>query len=76
MTRTIPIEEANGRLVEIVSKLHPGDQVTLTSKNQTVATIIPKKQRPHRQAHAGKGVLIERSNVADDEKFENYKNYI
>lgn len=41
---TIPLEEADGHLAEIIDKLSPGEEVVLTRDNVPVATI---KAAPH-----------------------------
>ena len=74
MTRTMPIEEANGRLAEIVFGLHPGEEITLTSENEPVAAIIPKR-RPHRRRRGTcKGMLT--IIKEDDEHLADFKDYM
>jgi antitoxin (DNA-binding transcriptional repressor) of toxin-antitoxin stability system len=70
----MPIEEASGRLMEIISGLHPGEEITLTSKNQPVATIIPKKRRHHRQRGTCKGMLTILQE--DDAHLADFKEYM
>lgn len=37
--QTIPLEQAEGRLAEIIEKLPPGEEVVLTRDDKPVATI-------------------------------------
>ena len=75
MNRKMKLEEASGRLVEIVSALHPGDEITLTSRNQPVATIIPGKRPQHRRVHPGKTPPMGKPDALDA-SFEDFRNYV
>lgn len=77
MTRTMPVEEAASHLVDLVSHLRPGDEIELTARDRTVASIIPKpepKPAPPRGFGACKGMLtILRE---DDEHLADFKDYM
>ena len=74
MTRTMTIEEATGRLAEIVSALRPGEEITLTAQDEPVASIVPKKRRHHRRRGTCKGLLT--IIKEDDEHLADFKDYI
>ena len=74
MSQTIPIEEAAAHLVELVSTLRPGDEITLTSHDQAVATITPKKPRRERRFGTCKGMMTVIKE--DDEHLADFKDYM
>jgi len=74
MTRTMAIEEANSKWAEIVLSLRPGEEIALTSKNETVAKIIPEKRRHQRRGGTCKGMLT--IIKEDDEHLADFKDYM
>ena len=49
--QTIPLEQAEGHLTEIIDKLDPGEEVVLTRADKPVATIrstLPASREPPR----------------------------
>lgn len=55
MSTTISVEEAQGKLKELIEKLAPGDEVVLTSNQLPVAKLV----RPSRPAPGlGKGSIL------------------
>jgi antitoxin (DNA-binding transcriptional repressor) of toxin-antitoxin stability system len=77
MSHTITIEEAAGRLAELVNGLLPGDEIKLTSQDRAVARILPEPpqaQLPRCGFGACKGMLtIIRE---DDEHLADFKDYM
>ena len=76
MSQTVTIEHAARHLAELVSALTPGDEITLTSKNQPIARIVPAEARPvrRRQGGAGQGRLIVLQE--DDEHLKDFQEYM
>ena len=74
--RTITIEEAQAKLVAIVDKLVPGEELIITRHNQPVAKLV-RQGRPIRESpRAGncKGMLIIVSD--DDEHLKDFAKYM
>jgi antitoxin (DNA-binding transcriptional repressor) of toxin-antitoxin stability system len=74
--QTIPLEQAEGHLAEIVAKLSPGEEVVLTRNDKPVATLRATPPTPREGPRFGtlKGSILY---IAPDfdaipEGFENY----
>jgi antitoxin (DNA-binding transcriptional repressor) of toxin-antitoxin stability system len=63
--QTMPIEQAEGRLSEIVTKLSPDEEIILTRNNQPVARLIGEKRPPRPGPGLCRGMI---SIVADDDE--------
>ena len=63
--QTLPIEEVEGRLAEIVDKLSPGEEIVLTRDHRPVARLIGAKRPPRPGPGLGKGMI---TIVADDDE--------
>lgn len=72
--QTIPVEQAEGHLAEIIEKLPPGEEVVLTRDNKPAARLIrtPNLRRP--QPGLGKGMLTIVSD--DDEHLKDFADYM
>jgi prevent-host-death family protein len=46
---TVPIEEAQAKLSELIHRLAPGDEVVITENDQPVARIVPTTEIPERK---------------------------
>lgn len=73
--QTIPLDDADGHLAEIVDKLTPGDEVVFTRNDVPVATLraMPPIQDPPRFGTL-KGTIVKIAADFDDipEGFEDY----
>ena len=73
---TIPIQEAQARLLDLIHQLSPGDEVVIIENNQPVARLIsqaPPAREPRKPGNC-KGML---TIVSDDEEhLENFKEYM
>ena len=58
--QTIPVEEAQGRLAEIIEKLAPGEEVVLTRDEKPVATVraTPPPEPAPRMFGTLKGTIL------------------
>lgn len=54
---TASIDEAKSKLLELIHKLQPGDEVLITENNQPVARLTPAAQQPHRKLGTLKGTV-------------------
>jgi prevent-host-death family protein len=73
---TVPIEEAQAKLSELIDNLAPGEEFTITRHQQPVAKLVGQ-QRPARQPRrpgSAKGKLV--ILVEDDEHLEDFKDYM
>lgn len=76
MSTTITIEEASGKLSEIVDKLLPGDEVVITRGNHpvaklTAATVTPSKPRVPGNCKGMITLLVD-----DDERLKDFSEYM
>ncbi len=73
--QTIPLEQAEGRLAEIIEKLSPGEQVVLTRNDRPVARLVGEAgEKPHPVPGRGKGMLTILSE--DDEHLKDFTEYM
>ncbi|ETX02904.1 type II toxin-antitoxin system Phd/YefM family antitoxin [Candidatus Entotheonella palauensis] len=64
---TVPLEEAQAKLAEIIEKLTPGEELIITQNDQPVAKLIaqPRSMRKPRQPGSAKDKLLI---ISDDEE--------
>lgn len=73
--QTLPIEQAEGRLVEIIEKLRPGEEVVLTQNSRPVARLVGEaREKPHPVLGRGKGMLTVISE--DEEHLKDFAEYM
>jgi antitoxin (DNA-binding transcriptional repressor) of toxin-antitoxin stability system len=73
--QTIPLEEAQGHLVEIIDQLTPGAEVVLTRGDKPVARIVAEPGvKPHPVPGRGKGMLTVLSE--DDDHLKDWVDYL
>ncbi len=63
--QTLPVEQAEGHLAEIIDKLSPGEEVVLTRHNRPVARLVGEKRLPRPGPGLCKGMI---TIVADDDE--------
>lgn len=68
----ISVEQAQAELLELISKLKPGEEVEITKNNQTVAKLVGQKRQ--RQFGLGRGKLTILKE--DDEHLEGFEEYM
>lgn len=75
MSSTLPLEEAQARLPELIEHLALGDEIVITQKGQPVAKLVGSRPTPKpRQPGSCKGMLTIVSE--DDEHLEHFKEYM
>jgi antitoxin (DNA-binding transcriptional repressor) of toxin-antitoxin stability system len=73
--QTMPLEQAEGHLGEIIEKLSPGEEVVLTRNNRPVARLVRDLgESPHSVPGRGKGMLTILSE--DDEHLKDFAEYM
>jgi prevent-host-death family protein len=73
--QTLPVEQAEGRLAEIIEQLQPGEEVVLTRNNRPVARLVGEgAEKPHPVPGRGKGMLTVISE--DDEHLKDFAEYM
>lgn len=77
MLTTIPVEEAQTKLKELIDKLAPGEEVIITENRLPVAKLVGERraQSPRPAPGLGKGSVLHMA--ADfDEPMEEFKEYM
>lgn len=75
MSTTVPVEEAQAKLPELIAKLSPGDEVVITQNNQPVAELRPVgRVKPQPKFGACKGMLT--VVAEDDERLQDFTEYM
>jgi antitoxin (DNA-binding transcriptional repressor) of toxin-antitoxin stability system len=73
---TVTIEEAQAKLLELIDRLTPGEEVIITRDQQPVAKLVGQQRpirKPRRPGSAkGKLVIL----AEDDAHLEDFKEYI
>ncbi|MGH8643525.1 MAG: type II toxin-antitoxin system Phd/YefM family antitoxin [Gammaproteobacteria bacterium] len=73
---TISIEEAQSKLLELIEKLVPGEELVITRNDQPVAKLVGEQTqvRQSRLPGSAKGKLV--IIAEDDEHLEDFKEYM
>lgn len=73
--QTIPVEQAEGHLTEIIAKLSPGEEIVLTRNDRPVARLVAEAgEKPRPLPGRGKGMLTIVS--GDDEHLKDFADYM
>jgi prevent-host-death family protein len=75
MSTTLPLEEAQARLPELIEHLAPGDEIVITQKGQPVAKLIGNRpaRKPRQPGNCAGMLTIAQE---DDEHLEHFKEYM
>ena len=74
-TVVLTLKEAQARLPDLIHNMSPGDEVSITEQNRTVAKlIISAVEAPRPLAGRGRGTLIVLAE--DDEHLEDFQEYL
>lgn len=73
---TVSIEEAKGKLLELIHALRPGDELVITENQKPVARLLPEAEhgRTPRRRGSARGKLTILSD--DDDHLEDFKEYM
>lgn len=76
MSLTVSVEEAQGKLKQLISQLGPGDELIITEDDRPIATLSAKtaEQRKRRVPGLGKGMITILSD--DDEHLKDFSEYM
>jgi prevent-host-death family protein len=72
--QTMPIEQAQGHLAEIVERLSPGEEIVLTRNNLPVARLVGEMKPPRPGPGLGKGMITILAD--DDEHLKDFAEYM
>jgi antitoxin (DNA-binding transcriptional repressor) of toxin-antitoxin stability system len=73
--QSLPIEQAEGHLAEIIAKMAPGEELVLTREEKAIARLISAAgEQPRPVAGRGKGKLTIHSD--DDEHLRDFAEYM
>jgi antitoxin (DNA-binding transcriptional repressor) of toxin-antitoxin stability system len=73
---TVSIQEADAPLAELIHKLRPGDEISITENDQPVAKLVaqaPAARQPRRRGSA-KGSLV--IHAEDQEHLDDFRDYM
>lgn len=75
---TVTIQEAQAKLVDLIRKLQPGDEVVITENNQPVAKLVSErpKAKPGLRAPPGLGKGFITIVSDDDEHLKDFEEYM
>ena len=76
MSLTVSLEEAQGRLKELILQLGPGDELIITENDRPIATLSakPAAERSRRVPGLGKGMISILPD--DDEHLDDFAEYM
>jgi len=76
MSITVPIDEAQSRLAELIRQLAPGEEIIITENQQPVARLAAEKSPPRqrRVPGLGKGMITILSD--DDDHLKDFEEYM
>ena len=76
MSLTVSVEEAQGKLKELISQLGHGDELIITEDDKPIATLSTKApaERKRRVPGLGKGMITILSD--DDEHLDDFAEYM
>jgi len=73
--QTLPVEQAEGHLTEIIDKLAPGEEIVLTRNDKPVAKLIGTSgEKPRPLPGRGKGMLT--ILAEDDDHLKDFAEYM
>jgi antitoxin (DNA-binding transcriptional repressor) of toxin-antitoxin stability system len=73
--RTVPIEQVDGRLAEVIETLSPGEELLVTRNEKALARIVREPgDQPRPVFGSGKGMLTIISD--DDEHLKDFAEYM
>lgn len=76
MSVTVSVEEAQGKLKELIRQLEPGDELMITENDKPIATLVSKAstERKVRVPGLGKGMIKIISD--DDDHLADFAEYM
>lgn len=72
----IPIEEAQARLTELIAGLVPGESISITKDDQTIATLVAEAPRCLEPRVPGSAIGILTIIEDDDAHLEDFRDYM
>ena len=76
MIVTIPIQQADGQLVDLVRDLGPGDEIVLTDGGRQLARIVPEIAPPGVRRPGACKAMLEVLSDEDHVILEHFKEYL
>lgn len=78
MSTTIPIDEAQAKLKELIHQLAPGEELIITENEHPVAKLVGEQPKPPLTSRPGpglcKGMIL--FHVEDDEHLKDFIEYM
>lgn len=73
---TVTVEEAQAKLTELIEKLKPGEEATITRNQQPVAKLVGQRgqAKSFRQPGSARGRLV--VHAEDEEHLADFKEYM
>jgi prevent-host-death family protein len=76
MSATITLKEAQAKLIELIGRLRPGEEIVITQNQRPVARLVGERPsaRTPRVAGNGKGMIT--LAVEDEEHLKDFEEYM
>lgn len=73
---TIPLEQAQAQLPDLIHDLKPGEEIVITENNEPVAKLVSEKPAPRQRPGPGLGKGIITIVADDDEHLKDFAEYM
>lgn len=73
---TASVQEVQAHLVELITKLQPGEELVITEQDRPIARLLPESTRAPNAGRLGSGMGILTVNQEDDEHLGDFREYM
>jgi antitoxin (DNA-binding transcriptional repressor) of toxin-antitoxin stability system len=73
---TASVEEVQAHLVELITKLRPGEELVITEHDRPIARLLPESTRVRNARRLGSAVGILKVCEEGDEHLEDFREYM
>ncbi len=70
---TASVEEVQAHLVELITKLRPGEELVITEHDRPIARLLPESTRVRNARRLGGAIGVLTVNQEDDEHIEDFR---
>ena len=76
MSVTVSVEEAQGKLKELIRQLEPGDELIITKNDKPIATLVSKASTERKVRVPGLGKGMNKIISDDDDHLADFAEYM